>query len=644
MRFSLILRNLAFLVCSGCVASEPRVDAAEPGERNDSASDAGSLDAAEEVAPPAQVPANAEAGAAPPDARAGEAGVSLDTGNVPAPDAATSDAASAACDDDHPCSATDTVCVERVCRPDPEAPASSWQRSPWSGRVGLVGDDDSTLWCTPSLVAGPRDANNPARVTSHFQRASLAGSLAHEVTAAQAAQRVRFQCFADAALTGASSLVTSAWSVDARKDAVQAQCPRERPHAGFLHCQIAAQDKPPFVYAGPTCGDGVAGLSAKASVRGQLVGDHYELTTPAKPLFNNTGSVAVMGTDLGFQFLAQGRMYLGFGDTWENELQVPGANGYRGSVLAYTRDFEPADENGIAIAGWDTSAERPNVAREVIPSPHDQSGNSEFTAIGTAGFGLSEGDAHYRFLWFAAIKTWEPFTNNESSLAWSKDGGTFVRGDQAADVHAPRWPFESYFGPGATWVDRERGYVYFFGVRTYQAGYPIRLARVRATLASVLDHRQYEYWTGSGFQRPDEGDEYALVRLADRAADLVPGSSTQNNRPELSVAYNPYVGRFIMLIQNDATPFSDEAQTQLQLWEAEQPEGPWRLANTGEHLVLPPHHYGPYTSEQLFSEGGRDVHFALSEWNLLPLILGQPYVVGLWSMKLERRVRAGCAP
>jgi len=38
------------------------------------------------------------------------------------------------------------------------------------------------------------------------------------------------------------------------------------------------------------------------------------------------------------------------------------------------------------------------------------------------------------------------------------------------------------------------------------------------------------------------------------------------------------------------------------------------------------------------------VHFALSDWNLLPLSLGQPYVVALWNMTLERHVRAGCTP
>lgn len=152
-----------------------------------------------------------------------------------------------------------------------------------------------------------------------------------------------------------------------------------------------------------------------------------------------------------------------------------------------------------------------------------------------------------------------------------------------------------------------------------------------------------EYWTGSAWQRPDPADESALARLADPAADLLPGTAMQATRPELSVAYNAYVDRFTMLVQNDATPFVNEAQTHYQLWEAQKLEGPWQRVDTGEHLVLRAGTYGAYMSDHTLVEGGRDVYFALSEWDLLPLV-GQPYVVGLWSMRLERKLRPGCEP
>ncbi|HMI92617.1 MAG TPA: DUF4185 domain-containing protein [Polyangiales bacterium] len=550
----------------------------------------------------------------------------------------------AQCDDERPCSAPDTICLEGICAVDPEAPGSDRPPTTWSSRVGRVGSDDRTLWCTPAI--DPATASEPARVTSDLQLVSLDGALEDGVTASEVAQRVRVQCFEHADLSGPSTTVTGSWSIDEQGDRSAARCPMARPHAAFARCQLAAASKPPFVYAGSACGDGASGLKGKPVLHGQLIGDHYELPGGTKPLFNDTGAQGgrVVGTDLGYQFLAQGRMYIGFGDTWENDLTAPGPGGFRGSVLANTRDFDPSDGNGIAIEGWDVAPDRPNFAREVIPCPHDQSGNTEFTAIGTSGFGLTEAGVGYRFLWFAAIKTWDPFFSNDSTLAWSRNGEAFERGDRATGVHPPRWPYESHFGPAAIWVDREQGYVYFIGVRTYAREQPLRLARVRATLAAVFDHMQYEYWTGSVWQKPDPADEYALARSADTAADLIPGTATQSTRPEISVAYNPFIGRFIMMVQNDPDPFTNEPRSFFQLWQAQKIEGPWTVVSTGDNLMLASTHYGAYLSEQSFAAGGRDVYFALSDWNLQPLVLGQPYVVGLWSMELERSVLPGCEP
>lgn len=398
--------------------------------------------------------------------------------------------------------------------------------------------------------------------------------------------------------------------------------------------------------ARPIAGEphGVLRISAKPVLSGQLIGDHVEIGGSSTALFNDTGAQAgVVGTDLGYQFLAQGRMYVGFGDTWENDLMVEGPLGLRGSVLANTRDFDPSDDNGIALEGWDMQPSKAHAAREVVQCPHDASGG-EFTAIASAGFGLTEGGVSYRFLWFVSVKGWTPsFTWNASSLAWSVNNAAFVRGDRATKSHAPVWPSDSYFGAGAIWVDREHGYVYFFGVRTY-AGSPVRVARVVAALSAVRDHLQYEYWTGRAWQRPDPGDEYALATGAMPAADLLPGSAQQSTRPEFSVAYNAYAGRWLMLVLNDATPLQNQPQTEFQLWQAEKPEGPWARVDTGDKLVLGSGLYGPYTSDLLQTDGGRRVWFTLSDWNVLPAPLGQPYVVGLWSLQLERKLKPGCVP
>ena len=68
------------------------------------------------------------------------------------------------------------------------------------------------------------------------------------------------------------------------------------------------------------------------------------------------------------------------------------------------------------------------------------------------------------------------------------------------------------------------------------------------------------------------------------------------------------------------------------------------MVDTDDDLILANTLYGPYMSEQTMTDGGRDVYFVLSDWNLLPLAAGQPYVVGLWSMTLERNALPGCEP
>lgn len=514
--------------------------------------------------------------------------------------------------------------------------------STWSGRVGTVGLDDKTMWCTPTI----KTSGGRAYADSNFRLVTLDSTVpvVNNFVNPLAQQRVKLQCFANAALTGASTTVTSAWSTDGASDvATTALCPAAQPFGGYARCQITTALLPPYVYAGTNCGNGVTNLTANSQLRGQLTGAFREVNplAPVTPLFNNTSTqAAIGGTDLGYSFLAQGNLYFGFGDSWENDLNFPGLWGLRGSVLARTTDFDPSDANGIAFQSWESVPFFSNVAREVVPCVHDYSGNSELTAIATAGFGLTEGFNQYRFVWYDSIRAWTPgFVANESSLAWSVNNGAYVRGDQQPLFHAPRWPWASKFGPGAIWVDRENGYIYFFGVRTYVAGNPVRLARVRAVSSAVVNHLQYEYWTGTQWQFPNPANEYALANLPSPAPDLISG--TRNPRPELSVAYDSFAGRFIMLIHNDADLYSDPGFNTFELWQASAVTGPWTQV-VGATAKLPSiaNLYGPYMSEHTMRGGGQDIYMSMSEWD----VVLQPYNVGLWKMSLTRATTTGCVP
>lgn len=552
------------------------------------------------------------------------------------------------CASDRPCADPAQICQQGVClAAADEGPGPGIRPSAWSSRAGWVDEQDRTHFCTPQVEArgaspGDSPGDSPSQVTSRFEQVRSDGSPEPGGREPRGSQRLRAQCQRDAASSASAVFATSAWSSDDEDDLVSVQCPADFPYLAFAHCQVATTGVPAYVYSGTACGAGISGLGARPELLGQMFGARYELTTAdtPKPLFNDTRAAGVIGADLGYQFFAQGRLHIGFGDTWENELMLPGPLGLRGTVLAYTRDLDPSD--GIVLEGWETMPDNPRAAREVIPSEHGILGLEEYTAIATTGVGLTEGETSYRFLWFAAIRDWDPFESIESTLAWSIDGGAFVRGDQQPEYHPPRWPHGSYFGPGAMWFDREHGMIYLFGVRTYVPEMPIRLARVRATPDALRDHLQYEYWTGSEWRNPDPADEYALAALDEPAANLIPGSMTQSNRPEISVAYNAFAGRYVMMLQNDLASFRNEEISDFQLWQSESITGPWSKVDIADGLKLPGDLYGPYTSDHLVTAGGEDVYMLLSEWNLGTLLTGQPYSVGLWRMGLKRELIPGC--
>ncbi|MET0342544.1 MAG: DUF4185 domain-containing protein [Polyangiales bacterium] len=537
-----------------------------------------------------------------------------------------------------------------------------------AGRVGAVDAEERTTWCTPALTAG--SGTTPAQVSSKLQRIASDGTVEDAVVSVALTQRVRLTC-RDA--QGASVAVTSEPSRDADGDRVTATCPADKPLGTFASCMLQSPQREWYVYKGSDCGDGVAPQfdDPVFDVRllGQMTGGFYELplrpplTHPVgRPLFNDTcgnlqsrdlnrscASAAkpggfVGGTDLGFSFLSGGKLHFGFGDTWPGEavvtIQRPVSVQKRGSVLYRSDDRDPS--NGIAFSDFDRTPESPLVAMEVIASPHDQ---KEISAINVAGFSVREAGHTYRFLWFATIGNWsapesgDRATVGEGTLAWSVDGKLpFVRGDKQTEYDPPRWPGDSSFGAGTVWLDREGGWVYLFGVAPYFKNRPVHLARVRARVASILDRTAYRYWDGSGWSE----------RMEDAAPLIPPGVSA---RPELTVAYSAYAGRWLMLL----TPTLG-SDAQLQLWQSPPlaPDAPWTPAGRWEKVAtadgaLPsnataPGLYAPYTSDHLLGNGGRDVYFMLSQWERNDLVIfTQPYNVGLWSMSLRRRVRPGCA-
>jgi hypothetical protein len=538
-----------------------------------------------------------------------------------------------------------------------EASTARAEDSIWSGGVGKVLASDDLVACAYDATS----INGIFTVKAKLQRRTSDGSPAFDpYTDPFTKLRVKMQC--RNATTGVISSPASATSPTFADNAT-ISCPAN--HVGvFIRCMLRSTDGSPFTYGGGSmggdpCGNGVTGITLPAGssngYRGQITGYQSELNFRASAgnkLFNATPmqSAQVHGTDLGYMFYAGGSLWAGYGDTWANTWMTPVIpTNKRGAILFRTNDLNPADSNGLSFSWWWGS---PSFATSVVPSCHNTFPCGEVTAIATAGFGLREGFNSRGILWFDSITNWLPFTSGVATLAWSTNGSPFARADWTPPPgsNPPLWSDASHFGAGAIWQDRLSGYVYLFGQRPYRANSPIRLARVPAKFASVMDRRQYEYWGGPGVgwirdtnnpMAPSEGNYFGA------AADIIPTSA--NVAPELSVAFDAYANRWIMLLVRDR----GAATTAVELWQASAITGPWTKVTTGANNLpnastpggtWSPYHffYGPYTSEHIMRGGGQSVYFQLSEWNGLPGF--RPYNVGLWTFDVTRSATPGCAP
>ena len=300
-----------------------------------------------------------------------------------------------------------------------------------------------------------------------------------------------------------------------------------------------------------------------------------------------TDRYAVHGTDLGSMFQFDGRTWFVFGDTFGE--RSPGQTGgggsfWRSNTLGYTTDADPSD--GITLDGMIVDAG--NAALELLPSKkvdHD-----EMTVIPTHGFAANGA----MYLHWMSVRHWgEPgeWEVNEAGLAKSADSGqTWTVLDR------PRWDGESGFVQVSPVTVHEHGvdWLYVWGITHGRFG-GVSLAKVPA--AQVEDAASWQYVTAiDGDRLPQWGtdvDDAALV-LNDTVG-------------ELSVAWNDYLGRWIMtyLREHDGVVMREGIN----------PWGPW-----GEPIRLlgfdqVPGPYAPFMAPWYAADDGRTIYFALSIWD-----------------------------
>lgn len=294
---------------------------------------------------------------------------------------------------------------------------------------------------------------------------------------------------------------------------------------------------------------------------------------------DTAGRFGVQGADLGHVFVHRGRLAVLFGDTYGDPradpfFSVPHQD-RRGSTLGW---LDARGDLGPAIRLADMVTDRPGHAEELLSSQHVP--GVEETVIPTAG--LSTGARMW--MHYMSVRRFEgggQWTINASGMAYSDDDGhSWIRDPGAM------WPGTSRFGQVAFARSDGDPEVFVYGVPAGRYG-PVSLARVPAD--RLGDRTAYRYYTAHGWL----GDERD-------AADIVRAPVG-----ELSIGYNSYQGRWLMMYLVDPTG-------EIMLRSALSPTGPWSAPQVVATTKDYPMAYAPAITPVW--NDGPDVVFTLSRY------------------------------
>ncbi|MEO6150364.1 MAG: DUF4185 domain-containing protein, partial [Mucilaginibacter sp.] len=328
---------------------------------------------------------------------------------------------------------------------------------------------------------------------------------------------------------------------------------------------------------------GIARVTGKTQA-----GDNYPNPNQTDVNYN------VGGTDLGIMWdLGAGHTGIFFGDTFGSDWSytIGGGNGsnWRSNVAAYSNDQNLDD--GLTFTGMLTDDN--GKAKEVIPSPHNTSGNGSFTSIPTAAVRIGTVD----YVHYMDIRQWGTpgnWTTNSSSLYTSSNNGKTWS-------QAPGVSFSAASNFAQAAYAKKDGYVYMVGTRSGRFGAAYLL---RFLYKDVLQQAEYEYWNATnGWVK---NDETAATKIFDSPVG------------EISLVYNTHFNRWIVTYLAD---WPDG----IVMRDAANITGPWTKARTVVSAITTPGLYGAFIHPQ--KNNSDDLYFLMSVWN--------PYNVFLVKTKLK---------
>jgi len=359
---------------------------------------------------------------------------------------------------------------------------------------------------------------------------------------------------------------------------------------------------------------------------------------------NNTSWANVYGTDVGVMWFngENAKTQLAFGDTFSG----PNMSGnWRSNVLLLSTDTQLYD--GLTL-------ERSGPANQFIPAARNQVFfiGSEVTNIPSSAvyangenyvnyFSVKSWDTPGRWTTnYSAISQYNPATDkwvlqpsSVRSAGWFRSSTPYRAGDQNFQQMA------YVLQPESKVISGDPRYVYAFGTPSGRAGSAF-LSRVPE--GAITDLKQYEYWDGDTWVRdkpavaapvigdsPNSGGLFGFVRdIANNPnffggwfAGLV-GAKTGGNVSEMSVQYNDYLGKYVVMYGNGAN--------NVILRTADTPEGAWSDPITVANSIQYPGLYAPMIhplsgTGQLTDSGGApdvsNLYWNMSLWGNYNVVL-----------------------
>ncbi|ULN33127.1 DUF4185 domain-containing protein [Mycolicibacterium smegmatis] len=357
------------------------------------------------------------------------------------------------------------------------------------------------------------------------------------------------------------------------------------------------------------------------------------------PQTNNTAGFDIWGTDLGImwdggEWNGQRFVHTAFGDTFSG----PNMSGWwRSNVLLISTDNVLSDGLGLVQTG---------TAYQFIPASGRNLfglfGGSEVTVIPTAGVQI-DGTQYVNYMsvrswdtpgrWttnFSAISVYDPSTDTWvlapstiRSAGWFRSSTLYVPGSQNFQQAAYVLQPEDQVGEDGI------RYLYAFGTPSGRAG-SAYLSRVPED--AVTDLSKYEYWDGNRWVTGNAAVAAPVIGDSTRSTGLfgfivdwandpnvlggylggLVGAKTGGNVSELSVQYNEYLGKYVVLY--------GDGNNNIQMRIADRPEGPWsdpiELASSADYPGLYAPMIHPWSGTGMLEDDNGDPDVTNLYWNM----------------------------